>query len=508
MESRVINVDLARVWEQPTGKGFIRTMGWGDYVTWVADADDHVVIRTHRFVEQPDRSLKAEQVDGYIKVPRGLRPSDITKPRSDNRVLKVNFVDVAQGDATVIETPDGQVMLIDGGQNQLLARYLAGRYRDTAETPLEVACIVVTHGDGDHFSGLVEIQKSETHHEPGKRLRIHPQRVYHSGLVKRPSTKDGHSVGETQLLGPTVAGPQGPVIVDLCDDLRSMDPAELNAPFRAWQAALARYSERGTIDVRRIERGDNSAFSFLPDGLKMEVLGPITTTVEGQTGLPFLGTPPNGVHLDFEPLQPTGQRFPDPSASHTINGHSVVLRMTYGGWRFMFAGDLNQEAELELVRDPAQLRAEVLKVPHHGSADFSIDFLKAVSPVVSVVSSGDESIAQEYIHPRASLVGALGRCSRIDTPLILVTELVAFFQVEGYVQPEHHKEGAGGLVEDAAARDRFFAFSRAAFGLVKVRTDGKRLLVYTDSGNVKLKEAYAYTMGCNGTPIPTDVVQA
>ncbi|HAP78492.1 MAG TPA: competence protein, partial [Acidimicrobiaceae bacterium] len=36
-----------------------------------------------------------------------------------------------------------------------------------------------------------------------------------------------------------------------------------------------------------------------------------------------------------------------------------------------------------------------------------------------------------YIHPRATLMGALGRYSRAAEPLVFVTELVAFFQLEG-----------------------------------------------------------------------------
>ena len=76
--------------------------------------------------------------------------------------------------------------------------------------------------------------------------------------------------------------------------------------------------------------------------------------------------------------------------------------------------------------------SEVFKVPHHGSADFSGAMFQAVSPVVSIVSSGDESAQKEYIHPRATLVGALGKWSRVPEPLIFVTELVAFFNVEGW----------------------------------------------------------------------------
>jgi hypothetical protein len=42
--------------------------------------------------------------------------------------------------------------------------------------------------------------------------------------------------------------------------------------------------------------------------------------------------------------------------------------------------------------------------------------------------------------------------------------------------------------------------------MVKIRTDGDRLLVYTDSGNVKLKEAYAYEMA-GGQPRAVNVIQ-
>ena len=37
------------------------------------------------------------------------------------------------------------------------------------------------------------------------------------------------------------------------------------------------------------------------------------------------------------------------SASHTINGHSVILRFKYGNVRIIFAGDLDEEAEDILV---------------------------------------------------------------------------------------------------------------------------------------------------------------
>jgi hypothetical protein len=122
-----------------------------------------------------------------------------------------------------------------------------------------------------------------------------------------------------------------------------------------------------------------------------------------------------------------------------------------------------------------------------------------VSPIISVVSSGDESARKEYIHPRATLMGALGRHSRVLEPLVFVTEMVAFFNAEGWAT----------LNDAAKAKKRgpFFAFSRTAFGIVKTRTDGKRMLVYTDSGKADTKEAYAYSLDENGEPIPSPVVK-
>lgn len=72
--------------------------------------------------------------------------------------MKVNFVDAQQGDGSVIETPDRNVILVDGGDNQMFARYLAGRFRDTSlQNPKDIECIIVTHGDADPFSGLTAI---------------------------------------------------------------------------------------------------------------------------------------------------------------------------------------------------------------------------------------------------------------------------------------------------------------------------------------------------------------
>ncbi len=510
----VINVDLAQV--NDDGGRFLRYLAWGDFVEVVGAPEANPVrIRATKMVEKEDGSVQPMHIVGAIRQPAD-RP--VVIPKDQSKVLKVNFVDVQQGDGTVIETPGGKILLIDGGDNQLFARYLAARFQGTSEAqPLKVDCILVSHGDADHFLGLTEIHRSEQNDKLFKRLYIRPERVYHNGLVKRPSTDaNGKKLPDVQLLGETELVNGRAVVIDLVDNLLQFPPAQMNKPFQEWRAALAVYEKRyaarhAPIEFRRLAQGDDQAFDFLKVGeplaarMKGEVLGPLVTPVNGKPGLRFLGDPPKDVRINFNPDKPRAGVFKGYSASHTINGHSVILRLTYGDFRFLFAGDLNTESELDLVQHHrAQLEAEVLKAPHHGSADFSVDFIRAVSPVVSVISSGDESTRKEYIHPRASLVGALGRCSRIDKPLILVTELAAFFTVQGFIDTDFHEMRDGvKLRKESKVVDlgvlakkgkRFFAFSRSAFGMIKMRTDGKRLLVYTDSGNVKLKEAYAYEM--------------
>ena len=389
--------------------------------------------------------------------------------------LKLAMVDVQQGDALLLESPGGQVVTIDGGDNVLFARYLAGRYRGTsAANPRKIAAMLVTHGDADHFEGLNLVRESETDTRPGKAVFLQPERVIHNGLVKGPSSLKPETIfGRTKKIGGDT------YVLDLEDDLRLLPAARKNKYFKRWSSTLAAWEQRGHVDVCRTWFGNSAAFAFLAgEGIGVEVLGPITVDVEdgGQVrpALPLLHDPPKGVAA----AGTTGTSF---SEAHTINGHSVALRVTYGNVRLFFGGDLNAEA-MSLLRSKVPsggLEAEIVKVPHHGSGDFDPMALRAIAPVVWLISSGDESARKDYIHPRANLMGALGRASRVETPLVFCTELAAFFAARGVVQPE-------------GSANKFFGFERTVFGIVHVRTDGQRVLVFSHSSKETMKEAYRF----------------
>ena len=72
------------------------------------------------------------------------------------------------------------------------------------------------------------------------------------------------------------------------------------------------------------------------------------------------------------------------------NDFSLVVRLTHGNVRFLFAGDA-ENARLAELLDEGDLASDVLKVPHHGRyADLSAVFFAAVSPQYAVITSDED----------------------------------------------------------------------------------------------------------------------
>jgi competence protein ComEC len=128
-------------------------------------------------------------------------------------------------------------------------------------------------------------------------------------------------------------------------------------------------ARRHGVPVRTVSVGERREF----DGLTVDVLAP---------DRPFHGT------------------RSDP------NNSSVVLRVAVGGRTLLLTGDVEVEAQEALLRTGVDLRADVLKVPHHGSAYQSPAFLRAVHASVGVISVGRDN---DYGHPSLALLHELDR---------------------------------------------------------------------------------------------------
>ncbi len=344
---------------------------------------------------------------------------------SDKQLLKIFYLDVGQGDATLIEA-EGAIVIIDGGPNsgffnELTKRLKSLQRADTAiglpERPtLHINAIIISHFDLDHYQGLTKILASN---------KFTFGIIYHNGLPR-------YGEGADKDLNLGSIRKHGDDSYSISTDLRDLDTAKTlvassvlktkngnpNKFAKFLQAAVDAQTE-GRLDtmellVRRDPASAHPTFSDTGPDMTFEVLAPLSTTKTGPIRIPAFPDP-----HDVTISNP----HPSPSQSHTINGNSVVLRLKYGNNSFLFGGDLNQPAQAYLngrYGTMSAFAADVNKACHHGSSDFDLDYLKAVAPDATVFSSGDNG---SHDHPLPDAMGAAAKHSRGDFPLVFSTEL-------------------------------------------------------------------------------------
>ena len=87
------------------------------------------------------------------------------------------------------------------------------------------------------------------------------------------------------------------------------------------------------------------------------------------------------------------------------NNDSLAFRITYGSRAFLLTGDLERPMEGILLGEGVDLRADVLKVGHHGSKTSTMEpFLEAVAPSIAIISAGYEN---SFGHPHPDVIRRL-----------------------------------------------------------------------------------------------------
>lgn len=106
---------------------------------------------------------------------------------------------------------------------------------------------------------------------------------------------------------------------------------------------------------------------------------------------------------------------PAGASARNINDLSIVLRVTYGGVRLLLTGDIERGAQAQLLAT-TDLRADVLKVPHHGAATNHPGLFEAVGARLALISSG---AGNRFGHPAQATLEHLtatgARIVRTDT---------------------------------------------------------------------------------------------
>ena len=446
--------------------------------------------------EEPsgDYAKVGVRIDKGTKIYDGwMKKSDIqTEP-----VLEVTFVDIGQGDGCLMILPDKdkpalerRAMVIDAGEDDSMKRFVSYRFMyPSAKKPKEIHAGIISHPDQDHYKGFKAMFK-----QPGLSFKT----LYHNGLVER---KGDAALGAS-------AGTEPKLFTHLIktkSQLKTLLDKDATLP------GLKRYPDmlRVALDAdkfgafKMLSRESGHIPGFKPgDKVAIEVLGPVVEkTSQGKAGLRSFG----GHGL-------------------TKNGHSVVLRLTYGKVRMLLGGDLNIPSEELLLgtimgkpiptkkteyakyikEARKKLEVDVAKSCHHGSADFSSLFLSAVNPIVTVISSGDD---ESHSHPRAETLGAIGVNSRGERPLIYSTELARSAKdairdpkkerkqlkdaLDAVLKAVEAVNNAPTSKEKAAARKKRTKVKRAfrklvndtinqtvqVYGAIYVRTDGHDLVV-------------------------------
>lgn len=423
--------------EAVKGKSILHLL-WGDRVKILDEAEGRLTV-------------KARGREGWVN----------RKALGGESLLELYVIDVGQGDGMLIKTPDGRHLMIDGGlrrekqdTGKSAADFVDWKFfKDYGEEQIVLDAIVVSHCDADHYGGLIDLLGvDETNELDCEKVLV--ENIYHAGIGhwKGPEGRSWlgpHETGKdsrdyfTQLVGDRDA-----IVAALAKDA---DPAFSGEWADFMQAVRgASWIDDQPTPIQRISSTDDylPGFEAEADGMPgIRVLGPLQGEVNGKPGV---------------------RRYSDEDSINT-NGNSIVLRLDYGSCRMLLTGDLNrpsQEALLErYAEEQDAFRCDVGKACHHGSKEVSFKFLKAMEPAVTVFSSGDD---EGYDHPRPTTMAASAINGYLEmdgdepkSPLLYSTELARSVKI--------------GKVEGSKIR----VVTGLVYGLVNVRTDGKKILCAT-----------------------------
>jgi competence protein ComEC len=112
---------------------------------------------------------------------------------------------------------------------------------------------------------------------------------------------------------------------------------------------------------------------------------------------------PSGAELNI--VYPFAGVNSEKTSNSDTNAESVVAKLNFGENSFLFTGDLPSEKELEFIKGSEKIKANILKVAHHGSKYATTsEFLDIVKPEDAIISVGKNN---KYGHPTQEVLDRL-----------------------------------------------------------------------------------------------------
>lgn len=210
----------------------------------------------------------------------------------DNK-FHMHFLNIGQGDSTLIITPENHQILIDGGPKNYVLQQL-DQVMPFFDKSIDL--VVITHPHADHIDGLVEVLK-----------RYEVNAVLMTGVdYKSPSYDE----------------------------------------FLKFLASK---------NIQTYTANDDEDFRF--GSMMFDVIYPNKSIL--------------------------GKKFIN------LNNSSIVGKVLYAGKSILMTGDMAFEEESALIKTGLNLKADILKVGHHGSkTSTSQEFLNLVKPEIAIIQSG------------------------------------------------------------------------------------------------------------------------
>ncbi len=505
--------------DEKTSKNAVNHLILGDYVRYLGEQKGDWV------------KVRSRNCNGWIK------PDWVT----EKRLLEINFVDIGQGDGCHIVTPKDEIILIDAGEGigldgkggDNMSRFINWRYNlrwrlvkgvdgttannPDAKPPVDIDYAIVSHPDLDHYFGFFTLFKN-------KKVKI--KKVCHNGIVER-STKGIDTKTWMYDLGFKVPPVPKKKIYHLWDtvltnkEMKDQIKANLDTQKYYLKTLVAAYNNNKSCTFEFIDLSKGFLDHFKGNNpLKLEVLAPITEEVEF-----------NGKKRQC--LKKIGNE------GETKNGHSIVFKLEYGKLKVLLGGDLNSKSQdyiaqhyseeqtklsdlekqiakieeklahpvglsiakkEELKQDldeKAKLmdfivsktrrafQVDIAKACHHGASDVLNSFLKAINPVATIISSGDN---ESHSHPRPDALGAFGKTSRGKRPLLFSTELarsthefsypIKFYSLLKKLEKRMNEATTKKEKEHYELRmNRMKDSNVARYGMITIRTDGEQVII-------------------------------
>jgi len=103
----------------------------------------------------------------------------------------------------------------------------------------------------------------------------------------------------------------------------------------------------------------------------------------------------NEVKISFFNPPMKGPSYAGYPTSSLLNNYSLVMKAQFKNVGILLAGDIEKESEYRMLREGYPLKADILKVPHHGSSSSStLYFLQRVKPTYAILSVGEQNIGR------------------------------------------------------------------------------------------------------------------